>query len=419
VPDDIIVRGIQVRDFPDERLSIKGIFAHNQNWDRFRARYGGTLRDVEIQEAEKLLNCHGPNMGWKVWRCDECHHEVRQTFGCNSKLCTRCGKPHADQWAMELRKSILPVRHRHLTFTVAQELRPVLKRYRDPLLRVLMDATMSTLKEALGEVVKGKRDPKPGAIAVLHPFGRDLEWKPHVHVICLEGAFQGDRFRPAPFFPMDLFRRTWQYQVLTLIRTALKKRGSKLKSHDWEGNRGIDQALHVVRGCFEKDGFYVHVTKETRVQDPDRVIRYVGRYVRHPAIAESRLVGYDGQRVTFRWTDHKSNAVRYRTLSVDEFIEALLQHVMEPGFRVVRHYGVYARRTKGVFRRFVEKWIMKQSQLTDGFQTEGRTPPRCHKCGVSMRLWLYQPPEASPDSPKPVAWGRTITDWNEPRPSPQ
>ncbi|MGH9895683.1 MAG: IS91 family transposase, partial [bacterium] len=292
----------------------------------------------------------------------------------------------------------LAVPHRHLTFTLPDKLWPLVKKHREPLMKAMMDAVIRTLDEVLGPMIRGRGPKRSGAIVVLHPFGRDLKFHPHVHVICPEGAFEGERFVPRTFFPMDAFRKTWKYHVLTGFRKALRKKGK-----DAEAEALIDKAFQE-----NKDGFYVHVTKETRIQDPDKVVRYVGRYVRHPAIAESRLVGYDGQRVTFRWVDHKTGARKQRTLPVDEFIEALLQHVPERHFKMVRYYGVYSRSLMARFRRVAGLWSMKQATLGDfGAPKRRGREVRCPKCGAVMDFVLYDrpPPMAS------VSFGSKLDDW--------
>jgi len=402
VQPENIVRGIQVSDFPDDHLTIRGIFLHRHNWDNYALAHRGTVRAVEVAEVGKMLRCHERERGFAWYVCPSCGESSTVTFGCNSRLCSGCGKPHADRWAASLRKSILPLPHRHLTFTLPAEARPLLRRHRELLMKAMMDATILTLDEALDETIHGRPGKRCGAIAVLHPFGRDLEFKPHVHVICLEGAFDGKRFVQKTFFPMGLFRKTWQYHVLTRFRNALKQT-------DREG-------LQTVEAMFRDhpDGFYVHVTKETRIENPDKVIRYVGRYVRHPAIAESRLVGYDGTNVTFQWTEHDAGALRSRTLPVDAFIEALIQHVPERHFKMIRYYGVYSRSLKEFFRTLAEQWSMTQSKIT-GFPRPKATARvvKCPGCGTAMDLVWYVPPSGAEEAD----FGSKVEDWNHVRPS--
>ena len=61
-----------------------------------------------------------------------------------------------------------------------------------------------------------------------------------------------------------------------------------------------------------KKGFYVFAPKESRITSRHRVSKYVARYVRHPAIANSRICGYDGAEVTF-WYIDRDGSKHYKT----------------------------------------------------------------------------------------------------------
>ena len=78
---------------------------------------------------------------------------------------------------------------------------------------------------------------------------------------------------------------------------------------------------------------------------PGAVLAYLSRYTHGIAIANSRLVAFDGTRVTFRWKDYRAKPeARYKlmTLDVDEFIRRFLIHVLPDGFHRIRHYGLFA-----------------------------------------------------------------------------
>ena len=78
---------------------------------------------------------------------------------------------------------------------------------------------------------------------------------------------------------------------------------------------------------------------------PDAVLAYLSRYTHRIAIANSRLVAFDGERVTFKWKDYRAKGeARYKlmTLDVDEFIRRFLIHVLPGRFHRIRHYGLFA-----------------------------------------------------------------------------
>ena len=78
---------------------------------------------------------------------------------------------------------------------------------------------------------------------------------------------------------------------------------------------------------------------------PDAVLAYLSRYTHRVALANSRLVAFDGERVTFKWKDYRAkSAARYKlmTLDADEFVRRFLIHVLPDGFHRIRHYGLFA-----------------------------------------------------------------------------
>ena len=71
----------------------------------------------------------------------------------------------------------------------------------------------------------------------------------------------------------------------------------------------------------------------------------ISRYTHRIAIANSRLVAFDGERVSFKWKDYRAKGdARYKlmTLDADEFIRRFLIHVLPDGFHRIRHYGLFA-----------------------------------------------------------------------------
>jgi len=78
---------------------------------------------------------------------------------------------------------------------------------------------------------------------------------------------------------------------------------------------------------------------------PDAVLAYLSRYTHRIAIANSRLVAFDGERVTFKWKDYRpKSGARYKLMTVDadEFVRRFLIHVLPDGFHRIRHYGLFA-----------------------------------------------------------------------------
>ena len=65
------------------------------------------------------------------------------------------------------------------------------------------------------------------------------------------------------------------------------------------------------------------------------------------AIANHRLVDFDGEHVRFRWRDYAhGNKVKVMRLEAREFVRRFLLHVLPRGFTRIRHYGVLANRAR-------------------------------------------------------------------------
>jgi Zn finger protein HypA/HybF involved in hydrogenase expression len=76
---------------------------------------------------------------------------------------------------------------------------------------------------------------------------------------------------------------------------------------------------------------------------PEAVLQYLSRYTHRVAIANSRLIHFDQQQVTFKVKDYrrkKPDRYTAMTLAVGEFMRRFLLHVLPNGFHRIRHYGL-------------------------------------------------------------------------------
>lgn len=103
------------------------IVADGENWATCQQVYAGQLSEHQIREVEKMLQCGTPEQGYATYICLECGATKRVCFSCKSRVCSACGKVHADEWAKRLAARLLKVVHRHMTFTVPEELWSVLE----------------------------------------------------------------------------------------------------------------------------------------------------------------------------------------------------------------------------------------------------------------------------------------------------
>jgi hypothetical protein len=77
--------------------------------------------------VEKMLHCRDPAHGYRSYRCPECGETMKIPFACKSRIYTRRGKKHGDEWADKLAETLYNISHRHMVFTIPEKLRAVLE----------------------------------------------------------------------------------------------------------------------------------------------------------------------------------------------------------------------------------------------------------------------------------------------------
>ncbi|MFH1637282.1 MAG: transposase [Candidatus Woesearchaeota archaeon] len=337
------------------------------------------IRIVEAKEVKKALECYGYKNGCFVYYCNCCNNYILQSLGCNSRLCSCCGKRHADSWAVDLSKRMFKVPHRHLVISIASELWP----YLDgnwPLLKVYMDSAIDALNDYLPKIM-GDDFIRVGVIVILHTFGKDMKFQPHLHLIMTEGGFDSlGKFIPRVYLHADGFAKCWKYHVCT----NLCKAGIPFEVTNW---------------CFHNKRFYVWVHKDGRIRHPIAIARYLGRYVRHPAIANSRIDSFDKENMTvgFHYENHEKKR-QYVVMTANDFISALIGHIPPSNFKLIRHYGAYARRTKKMFKQHLQSSIEQTKLMRFGVEMPRRIL-RCPYCGekeLGFVMYLKKPSKPPP-----------------------
>jgi hypothetical protein len=134
--------------FHAPKFSVKQIFTDNHNWDQYYLSHGVEIRAVERKEVKKMLSCKGPDRGCFVYYCSKCDEYIEKSLGCNSRLCSDCGKRYTDQWSKTLSRKMFNVPHRHAVMTLPGTLRPLLKDDRK-LWKVIMDSAIKALNDTL------------------------------------------------------------------------------------------------------------------------------------------------------------------------------------------------------------------------------------------------------------------------------
>ena len=123
---------------------------------------------------------------------------------------------------------------------------------------------------------------------------------------------------------------------------------------------------------------------------PRSVLAYLSRYTHRVAIANSRLLAADEQKVTFKWKDYrKAYSERPGTMTLDtpEFIRRFLLHVLPDGFHRIRHYGMLANTTRSASVALARKLLCEPMPAPSSDQgTEDIPVFACRTCGEPMKV---------------------------------
>ena len=347
-------------------------------WDDYKVRYKDSIRSVEIENVERLRKCKTSKNGYKTYQCPKCGKKKYVPFTCKCRLCTSCGTKAANEWADEIHHKILKVPHRHVIFTVPDKLRELLKNPKYQ--KVLFEASKITMEEMVAssnKISKKKTKLKIGMIQVMQTFGADMKYNPHVHCIVTEGGFDRQwNWIHTYYMPYKFWRKKWQYKLLTMLKKELP--GCR------ETNVFIDLLFKN-----NPEGFVINGEHRFEKGEGWNMARYIGRYVKHPPIAESRITVFDEKHVTFWYKDSGTKQRKTVTLERFEFIRLLLSHIPEKNFKIVRYVGIYSRR--GYRHRQTEFHegeivLIKKSWREEIKKTFNLDPLLCPDCNIEMEL---------------------------------
>lgn len=299
----------------------------------------------------------------------------RRLATCKSRFCTSCGKIYTDNWIDNMLGNLINVKYRHIVFTIPEELRKFFGIDRQRL-KILPKCAARAVTSWMHSLSK-KEEFTLGIVTVIHTFGRDLKWNPHVHMMVTEGG-KGNITE-------------WRH-IRHISYESLRKRWQKILLDEITNISGNTKEVKLIKNKLYKEkvkGFYVHA--KTEIKSAKIAAKYVGRYVGRPAIAESRILKYDGKNVTYKYTRHEDNKVIVETVHVYEFIKRIIRHIPEKNFKMIRYFGIYSRRSKGKvnFIKMIDKRILSIRKSIANWENRilaiaGVDPCKCPNCKNKM-----------------------------------
>jgi hypothetical protein len=340
-----------------------------------------TLGIQQLKVIRAITRCRTAALGGHADVCPNCKEAPVISYNsCRNRHCNKCQSQARERWIDARRQELLQTRYFHVVFTLPHELHTLVLQNQEALYNLLF----RTVAETLREVARNSKHlgAEIGFFGILHTWGQNLLFHPHIHCVIPGGGISPDKERwihPLSLFflPVKALGKVFRGKFVDGLRHAYRKNQLICA--------GSIQHLEKPR-CFSeflrtlfRQNWVVYA--KPAFGGPEQVIRYLGRYTHRVAISNHRLISFANGTVTFRWRDYAGgNKTRVMTVSADEFMRRFLLHVLPKGFVRIRHFGVLANYCRSVSIDLCRK-LLEMAPLVRSSESAPPNPswlcPRC------------------------------------------
>jgi hypothetical protein len=324
------------------RTSLEVADVFRRHGAAYRQAHDGHIGRVEHRVMGAIEACRTAALGGHVEQCADCGFTRQAYNSCRNRHCPKCQGLARAEWLAERQTELLPTQYFHVVFTVPAPIAEIAFQNKAIVYGVLFKAAAETLRTIAA-------DPKHlgaeiGLLAVLHTWGQNLHHHPHVHCVVPGGgpSLDGTRWvscRPGFFLPVRVLSRLYRRLFLESLQAAFEA-GALGFFGDLAHLAQPAAFAHLISQMNQIDWV---VYAKPPFGGPSQVLAYLGRYTHRVAIANSRLVNIDDDKVAFGWKDYRHHdKAKVMTLAADEFIRRFLLHTLPEGFHRIRHYGFLA-----------------------------------------------------------------------------
>lgn len=350
-------------------IEIQNIFAlHGEEY-----RQNHKLSIVQHKAMNAIINCRTARLGGHIDVCSNCGDTKISYNSCRNRHCPKCQTLSKERWIDSQKMNLLNTQYFHVVFTLPHELNTIIYQNQKDCYNLLFKAVSETLQElAMDKKFLGA---KIGHTAVLHTWGQNLSFHPHIHCIVPAGgltkSLQWQHSKHKFFLPVRVLSRKFRGKFLDLLKKKLPN---------------IDQ--NIINTCYNKEWV---VYCKPPFKAATSVVEYLGRYTHRVAISNNRILKLENGNVDFKWRDYTdSSKWKVMTLSAEEFIRRFLMHVLPSGFMKIRHYGFLSSRGKQIKLKLCKILTGTKSLLIEKLSSDelitkliGRNPSVCPSCGFS------------------------------------
>lgn len=326
----------------DPSTGVSTKYPIREIFQKFYDDYAGHhfVSPQQAKAARCISRCKTGLLGHSVSYCEKCGYEKIHYTSCNNRDCPCCQQPLEKKWVMERESELIEgIAYYHIVFTVPYELNDLIYENQKLLYGLLFSCASDTLLTLCRD--KKYMGATPGIVSVLHTWGQQLNFHPHLHMAVSGGGLNRtgnfvETRHKGFIIPEDTIAKMFRGKYLD----ALKKYHDSgkliftgkcrfLRNH-YSWKEWIDTIYNKKWCSFVKETF----------NGSGNAMAYLARYAYRTAISNSRIVSISEDEVSFRYTDYADhNAKKIKTVSGEEFIRLFLQHILPKGFHRVRFSG--------------------------------------------------------------------------------
>lgn len=301
------------------------------------------LSEYEKSTFQKILNCRTETVPNLFSRCGNCG-AVRPVYkSCKNRLCPVCNGAGTVKWIAKRESELLPTNYFLLTYTIPSKLRPLFLSNKNLCYTLLFKAMSQTL---LKEVENNNRafNGKAGFFAVLHTWDQRLNFHPHLHVVIPSGCLSVDRTKwnpshPAFLLPVKKLSAEFRDKLLFYLRKEERAETLYIPVKIEDLKLLLDELKQIP--------WVVHSQAPGGGKNiPQRMIRYLSRYVNKTAVSDKRIRKLENGNVHLSYIDRKKMKAGTESMSEKLFLKRLVLHILPKGFKKIRFYGFMANRCR-------------------------------------------------------------------------
>ena len=350
-----------------------------QHAHTYQTTFTEQLLPSHKQAIQAILQCRTEALGGHIYTCEHCHHVDYRYHSCRNRHCPQCQGDKAQQWLSKQQENLLPVPHFMLTFTLPAELRSFARSQQKLFYNVLFRASAAATQDlALDPARLGGQI---GMMGVLHTWGRNLTYHPHVHYLVPAGAWDG---------------MVWRYGRQHRFFLPVKALSILFRAKFRDALKQADCFAQIPASVWTKE-WVVHCQPVGRGH---AALKYLAAYLFRVAISNQRIVSSTEKGVTFRYQPSGTSQWLLSSLSPMEFMRRFLQHVLPKGFVKVRYYGFFSSGQRAQLQQIMAWFTLSPTislaarPATETMQvTATADAPNeahvCPHCGHSLR-WTRQ-----------------------------